>query len=413
MEHQVILDVLKHKGFSEKWVVWVKAILCSGTSSVLLNGVPGKSFKCKRGVRQGDPLSPLLFVLAADLLQYIINRAASEGNLQHPLSDSFDGYFPIVQYADDTLLFLPVEESQILYLKQVLHQFASSTGLKVNFSKSFLVPINVSDDRASSLVASFECQVGSMPFTYLGLPLGTTRPSVQDFLPLISRIERRLMGLNTFLSYAGRLVLMNSVLSSLPTFYLCTLKLPISVIEQIDKYMKHFLWDKGDINIRGGCLVSWRKACLAKDQGGLGIIDLRAQNTALLVKFLDKFYNHANLPWVHLTWQCFSRRLKVPHVCNLVGSFWWRDVMSLSDNFLMVASCKAHSGLTCTFWKDSWDFGVLHHKFPQLFYFVRDQNISIAKFLTQDAYENFHAPLSVISSDQLQELVAMVQMLSF
>jgi hypothetical protein len=80
-----------------------------------------------------------------------------------------------------------------------------------------------------------------MPFTYLGLPLGTTRPSVQDFLPLISRIERRLMGLNTFLSYAGRFVLVNSVLSSLPTFYLCTLELPISVIEQIDKYRKHFL----------------------------------------------------------------------------------------------------------------------------------------------------------------------------
>jgi hypothetical protein len=203
-----------------------------------------------------------------------------------------------------------------------------------------------------------------MPFTYLGLPLGTTRPSVQDFLPLISRIERRLMGLNTFLSYVGRFVLVNSVLSSLPTFYLCTLELPISVIEQIDIYRKHFLWDKGDINRRGGCLVSWRKACLAKDQGGLGIIDLRTQNTALLLKFLDKFYNHANLPWVHLTWQCFYRRLKVPHVCNPVGSFWWRDVMSLSDNYLMIASCKAHSVLTCTFWEDSWDFGVLHHKFP-------------------------------------------------
>jgi hypothetical protein len=104
------------------------------------------------------------------------------------------------------------------------------------------------------------------------------------------------MGLNTFLSYAGRLILVNLVLSSLPTFYLCTLKIPISVIEQIDKYKKHFLWDKGDINQRGGCLVSWKKACLSKDQGGLGIIDLRTQNTALLLKFLDKFYNHANLP---------------------------------------------------------------------------------------------------------------------
>ena len=75
LEHQVILQVMKHKGFSDRWINWIENILSSGSSSVILNGIPGKPFKCKRGVRQGDPLSPLLFVLAADLLQTIVNRA--------------------------------------------------------------------------------------------------------------------------------------------------------------------------------------------------------------------------------------------------------------------------------------------------------------------------------------------------
>ena len=72
----------------------VGGILKSGSSSVLLNGVPEKSFVCKRGVRQGGPLSPLLFVLAADLLQSIVNRAWNLGVLKHPCVKTFEGSFP-------------------------------------------------------------------------------------------------------------------------------------------------------------------------------------------------------------------------------------------------------------------------------------------------------------------------------
>lgn len=76
VEHGAILDMMPALGFLAKWLSWIKLILSSGSSSILLNGIPGRKFLCKRGVRQGDPLSPLLFVLAAELLQYIINKAA-------------------------------------------------------------------------------------------------------------------------------------------------------------------------------------------------------------------------------------------------------------------------------------------------------------------------------------------------
>lgn len=110
-------------------------------------------------------------------------------------------------------------------LKGLLRTFSDSTRLHVNFTKSFLVSINMSNERATHLANTFGCQVGNMPFTYLGLPLGTTRPTISDFAPLVCRVERRLSGISRFLSYSGRLILVNSVFSALPTFYMCCLKL--------------------------------------------------------------------------------------------------------------------------------------------------------------------------------------------
>lgn len=149
-------------------------------------------------------------------------------------------------------------------LKGLLRSFSDSIGLHVNFSKPFLVPINITNDSAVHLANTFGCQLGTMPFTYLGLPLGTTKPSIQEFTPLLNRIERRLSGFSRLLSYDGRLILVNSVMTALPTFYMCSLKLPPQVIKQIDIYRKHCLWSKGDINRMGTCLVAWEVACKPK-----------------------------------------------------------------------------------------------------------------------------------------------------
>jgi hypothetical protein len=85
VEHEAIIQMLQHKGFPQKWLKWIKDILVSGTSSILLNGVSGKVFHCKKGVRQGDPLSPLLFVLTANLLQTVINKAKEMVLLRSPI----------------------------------------------------------------------------------------------------------------------------------------------------------------------------------------------------------------------------------------------------------------------------------------------------------------------------------------
>lgn len=97
-------------GFPAKWLHWVEMFFSSASTSVLLNGVPGRSFKCKRGVRQGDPLSPLLFVLGVELLQVIMNKAAQLGLISKPIREDLDIDFPIIQYADDTIILMKADQ---------------------------------------------------------------------------------------------------------------------------------------------------------------------------------------------------------------------------------------------------------------------------------------------------------------
>ena len=105
IQYEAILRILVAKGFDSKWITWIQQLLTSATSSILLNGVPGNHFKCKCGVKQGDPISPLLFVIATDLLQTMINDLLLRGQLDLPLA-THDHFYPVVQYADDTLLFV-------------------------------------------------------------------------------------------------------------------------------------------------------------------------------------------------------------------------------------------------------------------------------------------------------------------
>jgi hypothetical protein len=144
IQHNSIIAIMKQLGFSNQWLKWISNILPSASISVLLNGAHGKSLQCKRGVRQGDPHSPLLFVLAADLLQHIINKAHNQGLLHLPIQSSDNAGFPIIQYVDDTIIFLKASQKELLCLRALLESFTQSTSLRVNYAKTKMVPINLS-----------------------------------------------------------------------------------------------------------------------------------------------------------------------------------------------------------------------------------------------------------------------------
>jgi hypothetical protein len=237
IEHEDILQTMMQKGFNMKWISWTRVILSMGTSSILLNGIPGRQFECKRGVRQNDPISPLFYFFGSSLLQLVVNDMVQKGLLSPPIITN-DEDFPIIQYADDTLLILPVDKVQLLALKGALRNFTLSTGLRINYDKSQMVPLNVPEELVKYLAEVFGCQLGKMTFTYLGLPLGTTRPTITELSPLVCRLERKLTSSSSFLSNGTRLQVINSALASMSLHFLCSSQLPLGLSKQLDRILR-------------------------------------------------------------------------------------------------------------------------------------------------------------------------------
>ena len=141
---------------------------------------------------------PLLFVLAADLLQSILNKAQALGLLTAPFQSVACPDFPIARYADDTLIVLKADTRQLICLKALLNTFADATGLKVNYHKSHMIPINIEEQRVENFTNTLNCQRVHFPITYLGIPLGTQKPRVEHLMPIVRRIEKRLAGIAIF-----------------------------------------------------------------------------------------------------------------------------------------------------------------------------------------------------------------------
>jgi hypothetical protein len=295
---EAIFHTMSVIGFPPKWIGWVRELLKTSQAQMIINGHTGKKFKIQRGVGQGDPLSPYIFIIVADILQQMFRKAYDSGFLKHPIQQGSP--YPALQYADDTLLIIQGSAQQALLAKQLLCAFSEFTGLQINFQKSTFVPMHMTETESNVAASLLGCPTATLPCTYLGLPLSANKISKQLLQPVINKIHRRLPGwMPRLMSSGGRIQMINSVLSAIPNFFMACIEWDQGSIEAVDKLRRAFLWKNKEKILGGQCLVAWAIVTMPKKQGGLGIRDLRIHNKAVMANFTSKLLSTGSGP-------CFS-----------------------------------------------------------------------------------------------------------
>nr|KAJ0187389.1 hypothetical protein LSAT_V11C900461260 [Lactuca sativa] len=290
-------SIMQQMEFGDKWRAWIRGCLTSARISVLINGAATKEFRMEWGVRQGDPLSPFLFILAAEGLHVAPESARENGVYSGVQLPRCGPSISHLQYADDVIFLGSWSLENTKNLIRILRCYELASGLNVNMSKSKIYGLGVQSCELELVVCSFNCSIGSFPITYLGLPVGVSMVRETHWKPLIEKFRAKLSRWKaSTLSFGGRLTLCKSVLGSLGSYYFSLYKAPSKVLKSLERTRMNFFWG-GSLEASKMAWVAWEKILASKERGGLGIGSLKAQNLALMGKWWWRFRTQQDNIW--------------------------------------------------------------------------------------------------------------------
>ena len=234
--------VLQDMGLPLQFILWIRVCISTAAFSVSVNGSLEGFFTNARGIRQGCSLSPYLYVILNNVLSKMLNKAAEDKQFgYHPQCK--DVKLTHLCFADDILIFTDGSVGSLRGVLKVMEQFAKISGLHINASKSYLFATGLNLDPLLSEAMRLGIKVGSLPVRYLGMPLTTKALTKQDYKPLIDKVRGRMLSWrNKYLSYAGRLQLIKSVISSIVNFWSQAFILPKACLDTIESMCSAFLW---------------------------------------------------------------------------------------------------------------------------------------------------------------------------
>ncbi|XP_019168926.1 PREDICTED: uncharacterized protein LOC109164834 [Ipomoea nil] len=354
MEWGFLEQILLRMGFDGRWIDIILRCVTTVRYKVSLNGCLTNHILPTRGLRQGDPLSPYLFILCAEGLGYLLSKAVLSRRISPCVVARGAPGISHLFFADDSLLFFKATTAEAMVVKDCLNTYEAMSGQSVNFNKScILFSPNTTADLKNAVTTVLNVDTVNNLGKYLGLPMGIGRNRKEVFSYIEAKLRHRLAGWHkNVLSRAGKEILIKSVAQALPTYTMSIYYLPLTFCEHLERIMNQFWWCNKGSGIRW---MAWQRICSPKAVGGLGFKHLNRFNLALLAKQGWRLLTNPT----SLTARIFKSRYypNEEFLDAKIGanpSYVWRSILAGKD--ILTTGCvkRIGNGESTQVWKHPW-----------------------------------------------------------
>lgn len=355
VQWQFLIRALSALNFPSEFIHWISLCITTPSFSIQVNGELAGFFRSARGLRQGCSLSPYLFVICMDVLSKLLDKAAGARDFgYHPRCKHLG--LTHITFSDDLMIRTDGKVRSFEGIIKVLDLFESRSGLKISMEKTMMYLAGVPDIAKQNIIDRFPFALGQLPVRYLGLPLVTKRFTSSDYSPLLEQLRNKISSWTSrFLSFAGRLNLISSVLWSISNFWLSAFRLPRNCIKEMGKLCSAFLWSGPELNSKKA-KISWLDVCKPKQEGGLGLRSLKEENDVCCLKLIWRLVSHGNSLWAN--W-IQSYLIKTESFWSIkdnttTDSWIWKKLLKYRD--VVRTFCRVDVGNVAltSFWYDNW-----------------------------------------------------------
>ncbi|KAH9673795.1 reverse transcriptase domain-containing protein [Citrus sinensis] len=367
-----IHDTLKDVGLPKEFIRITMECITTARMQILWGGEITEEFTPSRGIRQGDPLSPYIFVLCIERLSHAINLAVRNGSWC-PIRLSRNGV-PLTHliFTDDLLLLAEASCNQAHMINNVLNIFCSCSGeliskqkTRVYFSK------NVTAEKARKIIDSLGFAATDNLGKYLGMPLLHNRVTKATYQEIVDNVDKKLSGWNAMhLSLAGRITLAQSVIQAIHIFAMQTTRIPHGILYKIDRISRRFIWGSKN-GSRKLSLINWEMIYSLKAEGGLGFKNLTNMNNALLMKIGWNVLTSTHSHWIRVLRSKYGLDSDfIPSKLeNKCSSYLWKGISRIWEYVLQGTRWSIGKGNKVNFWHQSWvseELLIANHTITQL-----------------------------------------------